>query len=241
MTSVLITRSESQGSKLKSEFESMGITVMLQPAIEILPPESWSEVDRVISCLVEFDWILFSSGNAVKFFTSRLNGIKFPESLKVGVVGNATDDIFFELTGKRADIVPEISNAENLLAKVLSVENIVQKRFLLPRANRGRDILSKGIIESGGIVEEITAYRSIDCKEPKEEIVELMKQNKINWVTVTSPAIAESLVNMFGELLRKTKIISISPITTAKLNALGHPPTKESKETTTEGIIKEIM
>ncbi|MDR1270179.1 MAG: uroporphyrinogen-III synthase [Planctomycetaceae bacterium] len=68
-----------------------------------------------------------------------------------------------------------------------------------------------------------------------------MQQNKIDWVTATSPAIAESLVNMFGESLRKTKIISISPITTQKLISLNFPPTKEAKEATINGIINEIQ
>jgi uroporphyrinogen-III synthase len=139
--------------------------------------------------------------------------------------------------------LPEISNAEGLLEKMSEVltGEFKGKKFLLPRGNRGRDVLPKGIVDAGGIVEEIVVYKSIDCKTAKTEVVNKMQQNKIDWVTATSPAIAESLVNMFGESLRKTKIISISPITTTKLIALNFPPTKEAKEATINGIINEIQ
>ncbi|MDR1485444.1 MAG: uroporphyrinogen-III synthase [Planctomycetaceae bacterium] len=239
MATVLLTRSENQNDKLKFGFESLGLTVLLQPVIEILSPESWVLADAVILRLLEFDWVLFSSGNGVRFFVGRLNGVEFPNSVKVGVVGRGTDDVFFECAGRRADFVPDVNNAEGMLAKLLT-EKITGKKFLLPKGNRGRDVLAKGIINAGGIVEEVVVYRSVDCKTAKAEVVEQMQRGQIDWVTATSPAIAEALVNLFGESLKKTKIISISPITTEKLNSMGFPPTKEAKETTTEGIINEI-
>ncbi|MDR0391184.1 MAG: uroporphyrinogen-III synthase [Planctomycetaceae bacterium] len=240
MTTVLLTRPENQNDKLKSELELLGATVLLQPAIEILPVESWGEVDAVVARVGEFDWVLFTSSNGVRFFMNRLGNIKFPDSVKVGVVGNGTDDVFFECSKRRANFVPEINNAEGMLTKILT-EKIDGKKFLLPRGNRGRNVLSKGIIEAGGIVEEIVVYRSVDCKVAKPEIADQIKRGQIDWVTATSPAIAESLVNMFGESLRKIKIISISPITTTKLIELGFPPQTEAKETTINAIINEIL
>jgi uroporphyrinogen-III synthase len=240
MTTVLLTRSENQNDRLRFGFELLGASVILQSVIEILPPESWDDVDVVISRFCEFDWVLFSSGNGVRFFVGRLGGVRFPDWVKVGVVGRVTDDVFFEYGGRRADLVPDVSNAEGMLAMILT-EEITGKKFLLPRGNRGRDVLAKGIIDAGGIVEEVIVYRSVDCKVARSEVMDTMRLGQIDWVTATSPAIAESLVNMFGNLLIKTKIISISPITTAKLIELGFPPKKEAKEPTSEAIINEIM
>ncbi|MDR2643146.1 MAG: uroporphyrinogen-III synthase [Planctomycetaceae bacterium] len=239
MATVLLTRSENQNDKLKSELEALGATVLLQPVIEILPPDSWVEADAVILRICEFDWVLFTSGNGVRFFMGRFGDIKFPDSVKVGVVGRGTNDVFFEYAGRRADFIPAINNAEGMLTKILT-EKITGKKFLLPKGNRGRDILSRGIVDAGGIVEEVVVYKSVDCKKAKAEVVEQMRRGQIDWVTATSPAIAESLVNLFRDSLKKTKIISISPITTAKLISIGFPPTKEAKEATIEGIINEI-
>ncbi|MDR2172496.1 MAG: uroporphyrinogen-III synthase [Planctomycetaceae bacterium] len=244
MVTVLLTRSEVQSVDWRYEFERRGVVALLQPVIEIFPVSSWELVDDVVLRICEFDWVLFSSGNGVRFFLSRFcGGVKFPAAVRVGVVGGVTGDIFFECAGRRADILPETSNAEGLLAKILSElsENIAGKKFLLPRGNRGRDILSSGISAAGGIVEEVVVYESVDCKTAKSEIIEAMQSGQIDWVTATSPAIAESLVNMFGNLLNKTKIISISPLTTQKLKKLGFPPKKEAKQTTKEAIINEIL
>jgi uroporphyrinogen III methyltransferase/synthase len=242
MTTVLLTRSENQNDEWKAEFEALGMTVLLQPAIEILPPDSWLAADSAILRIGEFDWVLFSSGNGVRFFMGRLCGcgIKFPDSVKVGVVGGGTDEIFFEYTSRHADALPKISNADGLLEKISNIlsGNFNGKKFLLPRGNRGRDILAKGITNAGGVVEEAVVYKSVDCKNADTEILDKMQKNQIDWITATSPAIAESIVNMFGKLLRKTKIISISPLTTAKLNSLGFPPTKEIDKTTIKTLAR---
>jgi uroporphyrinogen III methyltransferase/synthase len=242
MTTVLLTRSEDQNDKLRFGLEELGVTVLLQPAIEILAEEFWVGVEDFGGRVGEFDWVLFSSGNGVRFFVGRLGEVGFPKAVKVGVVGKGTDEVFFEYAKRYADVLPDVSNAEGLVEKMIEVlkEDIKGKKFLLPRGNRGRDVLPKGIVEAGGIVEEIVVYKSVDCKTARIEIIDQMNQNKIDWVTATSPAIAESLVNMFGNSLLNTKIISISPITTTKLISLNFPPTKEAKHATINGIIDEI-
>jgi len=56
-------------------------------------------------------------------------------------------------------------------------------------------------------------------------------------MTVTSSAIARSLVHLFGEDLRRTQLASISPLTSATLRELGHEPAVEATEYTLAGLI----
>ena len=61
-----------------------------------------------------------------------------------------------------------------------------------------------------------------------------------DWMLVTSSSIATTAVRLFGEQLRALKIASISPVTTATLEAAGFPPTVEAAEATTPAILEVI-
>ena len=45
-------------------------------------------------------------------------------------------------------------------------------------------------------------------------VVAALDTGSLDWITVTSSAIANSLVAMFGDSLRQARLASISPITT---------------------------
>jgi uroporphyrinogen III methyltransferase/synthase len=112
---------------------------------------------------------------------------------------------------------------------------------LLVRASRGREILAEELTKAGGIVEQLVVYESIDVERADPAIVAKMAAGQIHWTTVTSSAIARSLVNLFGDSLRKTKLVSISPITSATLRELGFEPTAEAKEYTMVGVVAAIQ
>ena len=236
MPTVLLTRAEHQIEPIKTELETLGYRVLLQPVIDILPPESSQETDEALQRLQqnEFDWLIFSSSNGVNMFFDRIASNL--SNLKIAVVGGGTDTALYQRIGRHADVVPETFTAEHV-AEALSAEAKQGKRFLHLRANRGRDVLKNSLTESGGVVAEIAVYRSVDRTDAEPQIAELLRQREVNFVTVTSSAIARSLVKMFGDLLRHTSLVSISPITSQTLCELGFPPQYEAAEASLEGII----
>ena len=238
---VLLTRAEHQSEPVKTQLESLGYSVLVHPVFDIFPPESWCETDTAVQKLRhhEFDWLLFSSCNGVDSFFARLHSLDIFVPLcgvQIGVVGLGTDDALYARLGRRADVVPEIFTAEHL-AEALASEAERGKRFLHLRANRGRDVLRCMLTDSGGIVTEIPVYRSVDRTEPNPEILDMLRRGHIDHITVTSSAIARSLVNMFGELLCRTSLVSISPITTQTLCVLGFPPVKTASEASLLGVV----
>jgi uroporphyrinogen III methyltransferase/synthase len=138
----------------------------------------------------------------------------------------------------KADAVPDEFRAESLA--VTLAENARGKRFLLARASRGRELLAEELTAAGGIVEQVVVYQSTDVTVPDPTISELLRAGKIDWVTVTSSAIAKSLVGMFGEDLKRTKLVSISPITSGILRELGFEPAAEANEYTMAGVVEAI-
>jgi ribonuclease P protein component len=237
---VLLTRPVQQAEPMKTELEALGFQVLLQPTIDILPPESWTETDKAIQKIrqSEFDWLVFSSSNGVRAFFDRVG--EWAPNIHIAVVGNGTDDALYQQIGRHADVVPETFTA-GAVAETLLTEAEQGKRFLHLRASRGRDVLRRRLTEAGGSVTEIAVYRSVDRTHADPLITEMLEQGRIDFVTVTSSAIAQSLVNMFGELLRQTCLVSISPLTSQTLGDLGFPPQREASEASLAGIIRMLQ
>ncbi|MGI8980068.1 MAG: uroporphyrinogen-III C-methyltransferase [Pirellulaceae bacterium] len=239
---ILVTRPTHQATALAGPLAELGADVLFQPAIEIGPPTDWSPVDSALNRLSEFDWLVFSSSNGVRYLLERLlatgRDLRALGSLKVAAIGPGTAEelLRYHLT---ADLVPDEFRAESLAGGLAG--NARGQRFLLARASRGREVLAGELATAGGIVEQVVVYQSSDVTAAEPQIAELMAGGKIQWVTVTSSAIAKSLKGMFGESLKKTRLVSISPITSGTLRELGHEPTAEATQYTMAGVVEAIQ
>ncbi|MFP5299038.1 MAG: uroporphyrinogen-III synthase, partial [Actinomycetota bacterium] len=107
---VVVTRRPEQAGRLSAALGAAGADVIELPTIRIEPPESWTEVDGSIRMMTSgsFDWVAFTSANAVEKFLSRLGCM--PEeafvSTKVAAVGPATR-ASLEAKGIGVDLVPD--------------------------------------------------------------------------------------------------------------------------------------
>ncbi len=242
---VLVTRPRRQAGKLRDRLVGLGAEVTVQGAIEIAPPDDWARVDAALSRLEEFDWLVFSSTNGVNFLLERLRLLKgserMPAGLKLAAIGPGTAEELekFQL---RADFIPREHRAE-ALADGLAGE-ARGKRFLLARASRGRQVLRERLTAAEAIVEEVVVYQSRDISPENPDIIKIAAElaaGRIDWVTVTSSAIARSIARLFGDNLRRAKLVSISPITSGVLEELGYEPAVEASEYSIEGVVQAIL
>lgn len=240
---ILVTRPSGQAAELARPLADLGAEVLLQPAIEIGPPAAgWANVDRAIERLDRFDWLVFSSGNGVRFFLDRLFATgrdgRLLGRLRIAAIGSATAATLLNYY-LRADIVPEEFRAESLAQTLAG--SAAGQQFLLVRASRGREVLAEELVNSGGTVEQVVAYESVDVLQADATIAARLGAGQIDWITVTSSAIARSLARLFGDSLRMSKLASISPITSATLRELGFDPVAEAREYTTAGVVAAIQ
>ncbi len=77
-------------------------------------------------------------------------------------------------------------------------------------------------------------------EQPQPEVAAALAGGRIDWVTVTSSAVARSLARLFGENLRRAKLASISPLTSGVLRELGYEPVVEATEFTMPGLVAAI-
>ncbi len=239
---VLVTRPERQAKPLMRKLQQLGATTRLQPAIEIQSVSDWSAVDAAIENLATFDWLVFFSANGVRFFLDRIlqlgHDLRAMATCRLAAIGPATAETLAEYH-LRVDLKPETYRAE-ALAEQLAPQATGQ-RCLLLRASRGREVLADTLTAASADVEQVVVYESRDVTTPKLEVAEALSAGQIDWLTVTSSAIARSLVNLFGEELRNTKLVAISPLTAGVLEEAGYLPTVVAEEYTTEGLVRAIV
>ena len=238
---VMVTRPCGEDDALSKMLGGLGAKVVHQPVICISDPPDWSPVDSVLDRLAEFDWIVFSSANGVKYFLGRLYAAGGDSGqlrrARLAAIGPATSDALLR-HGLTADVIPPEFRAE-ALGESLS-GRASGKRFLLVRASRGREVLAEQLAAAGGIVEQVVAYTSSDVERPDPEIERMLAAGEVDWITVTSSSIARALANLFGEKLRQSKLASISPVTSAALRELGFEPTAEAEQYTMPGLVDAI-
>ncbi|MDD4270755.1 MAG: uroporphyrinogen-III C-methyltransferase [Pirellulales bacterium] len=238
---VLVTRPRRQAASLCNRFAELGARVLVQPMIEIAPPPDWAAVDDALDRLEDFDWLVFSSANGVRCLLQRVcatRDLRRLGSIRLAAIGPGTSD---ELAAwrLRADLVPGQYRAE-ALAEALA-DQASGKRFLLARASRGREVLAERLEQAGGRVEQVVVYSSNDVARLDPEVKRAAEEGRIDWITLTSSAIARSAVRWMGRRLGGAKPVTISPITSSALRDMGGEPAAEATEYTIEGVVRAVL
>lgn len=240
---ILITRPESQADDLAGPLAELGAEVFTQPAISISAPADSQPLTDAISNVQTFQWLAFTSRNAVDSFFRELNTQKLDArslaSIKIAVVGTRTADRLAEYH-IIPDLVSQVANADQLAEELIQQTTTLQK-ILWPRASRGPSNFADLLNYRGHQVTSVVAYQHQDTEHPDPTIKQLFTAEQVDWTTVTSSVIARSLVTLFGDKLRTSKLVSLSPKTSETLRQLGFPPTVEAQQATMDAVIQAIV
>src|SRR5205823_8409792 len=124
------------------------------PAIAIAEPADGGATLRDAARRVrEYDWVAFTSANAVSRFMDLLRDARDLGGARVAAIGPGTADALAG-RGVVADLVPDRFVAEALLDAFPTGNG----RVLLPRAAVARDVLPEGLREKGWRVDVVEAY-----------------------------------------------------------------------------------
>jgi uroporphyrinogen-III synthase len=242
---ILITRPRHQASELAAQLEALGATPILIPTIEIVPPASFSALDAAFTCLRTYDWLIFTSANAVEAFHRRAQFHHLSQlPKKIAVIGPATLTAANAI-GLTVDLVPPQYIAESLLASLLP--EAPGKSFLLIRAAEARDTLPQALTAAGATVTIADAYRNEIATDSIPALQKLFSQpeNYPDAITFTSASTARNLFVLLeaANLTLPNSITraSIGPITSQTLRDLGHPPHFEATESTIPALIQVLV
>lgn len=221
---VVVTRAEASDGPLCSQLRSLGVKVLLWPAIEVTKAET-RELNAALDRIGEFDWIVFTSRQAAPPVLERLPSQ--PAGLKVAAVGQATAQVLRQ-RGWNVDLVPDEPNAGALVSAFAAFAT-PGMRVLFPASSRALPTVSKGLTQLGAIVTQVEAYRTEGAALDVSECREWIGRDEIGAVTFASPSAVIELERALGKedfdrLLTKAAAVAIGPTTARALTELGRVP-----------------
>ena len=180
---VLITRPKAQAATFADQLRQIGAKVVFFPTIEIKPVDDPTCLDRALSQLKSYDWLVLTSTNAAAVVIERMaelgiNGL--PTGLSVAAIGPATAARLQE-NGISADFVPEQHVAEAILP---GLGDLHGRWVLLPMADIAHDTLPNAIQNAAGIAHVITAYHTASAEADAEGMAAL--RTGVDMITFTS-------------------------------------------------------
>ncbi len=245
---ILITRARDQSKEFAAQLQKCGAEVIEFPTIEIVPPLSWKALDRAMTRLQSYDWILFTSANGVAFFFQRLRekgmNRRSLSGLKIGAIGPATAQSL-KKRGLRVDYIPRAFIAESILNGFKRM-GIQGKQILLARAQKAREVLPEGLKKMGAKVEVVEAYRTIKPKGGTLRLRRLLKHKGVDVITFTSSSTVNHFVDLlkkedFKKLLKGIVIACIGPVTARTAKKAGLKVHIQPKEYTIPALTRAII
>jgi uroporphyrinogen III methyltransferase/synthase len=244
---ILITRPEEQAKDFIEALKAQGAEPISFPTIRIISPRDWLKVDNAIENLTTYDVLIFTSVNGVKNFFQRLKekgkNISPLKKLKMVAIGPKTAAAI-EQFHLRVDIIPKKFQAESVV-EALEKDGITGKRFLLPRAEKARDVLPKEITKRGGHINVVTVYRTSKGKGDVQAVKELFRKRLIHVITFTSSSTVKNFVELLAEkdiskMIKGAVVASIGPITADTAASLGIKTDILPENYTIPGLVKAI-
>jgi uroporphyrinogen-III synthase len=238
----VVTRARHQAGALARLLEDRGGRVLFVPVIEIAPPASWEPVDAAL-CRVAaraFDWVVFTSANAVEMVLGRGGGPDALRATRVAAVGGATAGALAE-GGRPADLVPPTFTAAAVAASLGAGPG----RVLLPRAEEAPRIWVEALRAAGWDAREIAAYRNVVAA--RSEAADLVEAGEFDVVTFTSGSTARNFSavvappSALGLAPGGSKVVAcIGPQTASVARTAGYAVDVVAPEHTASGLVEAL-
>lgn len=248
---IVVTRSREQAGELVDMLEECGAEAIQTPTIRIAPPEDTEALDRACAGASACDWIVFTSGNAVDAFFGRLlqlGDIRELKGVRLCAIGPSTAQHIVRY-GVRADLVPDESRAEGVFDALQAAGPLEGTRFLMPRADIAREVLTDQLREAGADVSDVIAYRTLLAgaeRDADHDIYRMLLDRQIDAVTFTSASTVRNFARLLGEeqaadLLNTTVVAAIGPVTAEAAQQLGIQVTVVPKKYTIPDLVDALV
>lgn len=231
---VLVTRSRRQARELVELLEADGAEAIQAPVLDIAPLEQFEALDAAMDAVKAYDWVIFTTVNAVEGFFRRLlrrgldaRALAGPRMCAVGV--GVTERL--ARFGIRADLAAEGQGVDAVVEALGGWAAVGSLTVLVPGSTGGRDTLGEALAGAGTAVTNAPAFRTMAVDDnPELDVYGQLLQRRIDVVTFTSAAAVRSFAALYGEeqvadLLAHTTVATVGPAATDAVRQLGVTPT----------------
>ncbi len=241
---IAVTRAAGQASVLSDRLRELGADVIEMPATMVARLDA-APLRALLPELGDFDWLIFTSQNAVSIFWEQLLGsgadARALAGVKITAVGPATAGALLE-RGIAVDVIPERFVAEGLIEKLSERSDIAGSRVLYVTAENARETVFEGLSALGADVTVVPIYRSLRETGDSSRLAKALREGTVDLVTFTSGSGVRGFVEAVGEELARTAAaVSIGPQTSEALRSAGIEVRAEAEESTIGGLIKAVL
>jgi uroporphyrinogen-III synthase len=199
---VLVTRPEQQATPLCRLLEIQGASTLRLPAVEIKPIGNRREMAAQLGALADFDAIIFTSSNAVRFGASLLDQQR---DLTLAAIGPATARALNQ-AGYRVAVQPPGGSfdSENLLQHP-RLEHPAGCRILIIKGSNGRPFLEEELTLRGAHVVTADVYQRVPATPGHAVLTALLESfaaGAVQVITATSLEIVGNLLKLATPVLR---------------------------------------
>ena len=241
----LVTRTRSQAGTLSSRLSELGAFPIEVPTIEIeLQPDSPDLVNALASA-ARFDWIAFTSANAVRAVMDGLaqtgRDSRALHRVKAATIGPASAAVLAEY-GIRADLIAETTTSAGLASAMIE-SGVMGSRVLLPRSDIAGSVLPDRLRSSGALVEEVVCYRTL-IPEGSRDLVRHTLKEGVDAVTFTSSSTVKNLLKLLDNDATKLAgvcIACIGPVTAATASRFGLNVDIVAQDHTIDGLVTALQ
>jgi len=236
---VLVTR---RWPELVAKLAAAGIAAVEVPAIETAPPSDTTALDTALHGLAGYDWLVFTSANAVEAVVTRLGRLRLPPPptrLSLASVGPATSHaIESAWPGARVEVQPGSDFRAAALVEAFAGRALRGKRFLLPVSDRAADTVERALAAQGARVDRVVAYRTMSAMRPDRLRAELAEG--IGGVVFASPSAVDSFRTAAGKEASSVPAVCIGPTTTDAARAAGLSIAAVAPQATVDGVAEVV-
>lgn len=239
---ILVTRAREQGRGLERSISELGGEAVWVPAIETVRVPLEGKRRETVEALGYFDWVAFTSENALRYFFDNLEelGLGMPEGIRVASVGASTSKAC-RRRGLAVAAQPTKYTGRHL--GELLATRFPPGRLLEPRSSVGRDDLAAVLKASGWEVVSLPCYATRAARLSAADVESI--ERGLDAALFASPSAVRglwgNLPGLARESLGRARCIPIGPTTAAALEEVGLNSAPPPAESTAEGLIQALV
>lgn len=225
---VVVTRALEQSQTLVNALRDAGAEPILLPLVAFAAPDNPGELDACLRNSARFDWVFFTSQNALRAVQQRCASLELSlprilQDVKIAAVGPATAEAA-TAAGLTVNFISRIHTGV-ALAEELSSET-QNKRVLLPRSDRANPDLIEVLNLHGWQVTPVVAYKTVSPNSDSPDALESLLRGDADAILFFSPSAVHHLRDLVGsqrfrELSHQSIFVAIGPVSENALKAEG--------------------
>jgi uroporphyrinogen-III synthase len=246
---IVLTRAPEQAPTLFRLLNDAGALVILFPCIEFVPPEDYGPLDNALSHLNQFDWIAFTSQNAVRFFRERQRELDSMRSApvvthaKIAALGAATSEAATKESLPPDFVAPGARSGTEFVAAFAPL--VRGQRVLLPQSDQAGDHIAAAFAEAEAIVTSVVAYRTCVPQSLDDDALARIRSDGADLIFFSSPSAFRNFVETVGketvtQLAKKSAFGAIGPTTATAIRDAGVAVQFESREPSPTVVVKSM-